>query len=113
MSATEETSVSGQRAWVNGRKHLMIFVGNKGHFCFCGASPKDKHHWLFSLIKKRYNFIGKNFPSHISVTVCHSLANGKYGVQKQHAVFCPIGQLARPGNFNSQIVVKFRKNVFL
>ena len=112
MFTAEKAVVCRKGRRVRALQNQMFALVNKRRFASCISAPEYKHVVLRSVGNKLYNAVGKPRPAAFGMGICKMFPYGKSGVQKQHALFCPLCQISAVGLGNSQIFVHFFEDVF-
>ena len=74
-------------------------------------APEDKHDVLFFIAYQLDDAVGEPRPAAVLVRVGAVRAHGQRGVEEQNALLCPLGQVARFGDFAPDVVAQFLKDV--
>gem|GEM_PF-4330933 len=75
-------------------------------------APKEEHDRRRLFIELRDHAVGEDLPAHPLVAVGLMLADGQHGVQHQHALLRPIGQLAVTRIDEADVIRELFEDVF-
>jgi len=97
MPAPEEAVIRGQRARVRAGKLDVSRICDNLRLCSCICAPEQEYNGRLLFVKLRNNAVGELLPALALVRVCLSLTDGENGIEHQHALLRPVGQLAVVG----------------
>ena len=93
-------------------EYQMLLAVNEGTFLLCIAAPKDEYYMLFFGINSANYCIRKCFPSFVLVRTCLMFPYGQGGVEQQHPLLSPAGEVTTCRNWCSRIIVYFLKDIY-
>ena len=107
MSAANEASIGTQWARMNGGKDQMLSTVDILPLALSITTPQHKNNIRSLIIKRLYCCICQFFPSFSLVATSPVCFHSKGSIEQQDTLLCPMCEVARGGDWLTQITLKF------
>ena len=111
VAVAEETVVGGEGRGMGGGEHQVLAAVYEGAFALGVGSPEDEDEVFFPVGQQTDDAVGKGFPTVALVRACLVGAYGEGGVEQQHALPGPAGEVACGGWLGAYVVFNFLEDV--
>ena len=111
MFIAEESVVSREGRRVGGCQHQVLLAVDECTLLLGIGTPKDEHQVLPLVGQCTDGCVGKFLPTLALVRACLVSTYGECGVQHQHALFSPSGEVSARRNLNAEVALDFLEDI--
>ena len=111
VAVAEEAVVGGEGRGMGGGEHQVLAAVYEGAFALGVSSPEDEDEVFFPVGQQADDAVGKGLPAVALVRACLVGAYGEGGVEQQHALPGPAGEVACGGWLGAYVVFNFLEDV--
>ena len=94
MPATDETAVGTEGTGVRSGEDKMTLTVDILSFALGITAPKHKDQIITLFIERSDSSVGEFFPAFVLMAAGAVRLYGKGGIEEQHALFCPMSEVA-------------------
>ena len=111
MTVAKKSVVGRKWRRVGRSKHQVATAVDECPLLLCISSPQKKYQIFTPLSQAAYGGIGKLFPPLTLVGTCLMGTYRECGIEQQHSLLCPTGEIARKGERHTQIILQFLEDI--